>query len=519
MSLKKTIVLAILLAGAILYYYQVTVPRERANELEQLVLHGVNGDELVSIKVESPKEIFTLTNSNPKPVSDSKSSGGDSDAAKPTSMSESWRFEGAEFSALDKTSVNSVIGALSALKYKDEIPQSELGQDLSVFGLQQPEFVYSVEHPSIGKVQLKFGKVNEYVKERYMQIGASGKVYMVPDSVASSLKKSSVDLRDKNPITFADKDVAEISVKSKESTFRVGSQDGLIWDLLAPVSARASDQAVQGLLRTLRNFRVAEFIDNEPFDSAKYGLNAPILEVALTFNEASKRKPLVVRVGSINIGEGAQAKQDFYFSIGEGKTVFRLMGPNPVTALARPVEDLRERKLAAFPIEQVQRLVVTAEGAEVNLERSKDGQWSVDQKRGDRVFIEEYLKSVSGLQATQFYKEGQPINDIPKPQLEIKVSFEQLESAKNVGRPVPDGGDLVISVGDSLPSPKVGETKAKGGAVQTLRPVVVTRGDSKVGFLLNDDGYKRIIPKVEALIEVAKDKAEPTATPAADSAH
>lgn len=517
MSFKKTLVLAVVLIAAAFYIQQVLLPGEKAKSRAGFALGGKPLAEFTAIEGSSANDKYLLVNTAPaipgsiaakaSQSADSAPSAAD-DAVADKARQGSWEVAGVDYKAVDPTTVTALIKSLEELSLESEIPAADVASDLKVYGLSEPEVVIAVVHPQAGRQEYRFGKLNEYVRERYMQVGAGGAVYLVPERIFAALKRESRDIRNKNPIAFADGEVDSIEILGGKEDLKFGLQENK-WQILSPIQAKASEAAITALTRALRNFRVGDFLDQVRADSPQFGLDKPEAQVRIKFKQDKNRPDLLVRVGSRKIEgqpdsaskeKNVAAAEEFFFSVDELNTVFRLIGPDPVKALVRPAIDFRERKLFSFPIELAKQLSVNGvvDGITGKVALTLQGEeWLVDGKQGDQVFVKQYIKSLAELSASEFLPDDFDIA-VKDPTLTALITTAEPGSkAVGAGEGSEDRLEYRLEI-----YPAENSVKEKD---RYLAKAFLPGVEAPEWFVITKDSLIKIIPKVDSLFPVAQE--------------
>lgn len=116
----------------------------------------------------------------------------------------------------------------------------------------------------------------------YAGVAGRGPVMLVDAQYLGDLSKSATDLRDRTLFGFFDpKDVTRMRVKSGSQAMSLERKGENEWRVTEPKAGKAKETKVTDLLYNLRSLRWKEMVSAKGGDAAKYGLDAPLVEVTL----------------------------------------------------------------------------------------------------------------------------------------------------------------------------------------------------------------------------------------------
>jgi hypothetical protein len=397
-----------------------------------------------------------------------------------------WEISSLKGAPLDTTVVSAILTSLRGLKLGVAIEESALEKDFKVYGLDKPVLTLIIR-PKLGEfTELAFGKKNDYLGQRYVKVSGRPGVYLVDDAAFITLNKSSVDVREKAPIKFADTDVRELTIQSSKGTAKVSQVAAGEWKIVEPAQFAASAEAVGDLLRSIKDLRASEFLDGQQGSLAQFGLDKPAVMLSLSFREGINPSPLVVKVGQVSDAKDPATKT-IHFIYSGAPSVLRTLS-DPFTALEVDKDTLRDRGVFKFGTSEVARLQVSGDQIST-VELVADGiEWKVNGKEGDAVFVEDVLDNLTALKASEF-PSGVADAGFDKPHLVFTIT------KKGDGKEV-----VVLTVGKQVQRPD--------GAAFYARV-----GDTGETVLLKESVLRQVTPRFETLLA-----ATPTPAPAATAA-
>lgn len=150
----------------------------------------------------------------------------------------------------------------------------------------------------------------------YAAVAGAGPVVLVDGKALASLGRTALDLRDRR--VFADlqpKDVKRVRVKAGGQTALLERSGDNDWKLVEPTKGAAKSAKVEDILYTLRALKWDEIVAPKADTPARWGLDAPSLEVTLFKADGAE-------VGTLVVGKR------------EGERYFARTGASPVYAVS-----------------------------------------------------------------------------------------------------------------------------------------------------------------------------------------
>jgi hypothetical protein len=493
MNMKKTLVLAAVLLAAFLYMKKVAIPSHEQDSKKEVIFAGLKPADLERIRVErtqpeaSTREVFELHSRGETKAETASEAQDEHGTPSEDGGFEKLSWELAQFpgAVVDKKIVDPMISSIKALDVGSPIQDSELDKDFSVYGLDRPVLTVSVQRKGREPVEIAFGKRNEYLLKRYAKVSGRGGVFLVDDGSFAALNKGSTDVRSKTPIQFVDDDVRSVELSSPTGVVKLKQATVGEWKIVEPSELAASTVLVSDLLRSVRELRVVEFIDEPQAQPEKYGLGSPAVRLSLTMKEGSVPQSIEIALSEVaGVGDKAsQASKAVYFQVSNVKTIFRA-AIDSLSKFNKGEGDLRERRLFRLSADDIEKVRATGKGVpEVEIVATNTD-WSVNGKRSDPSFVEQLLNDISGVQAVEF------------PTQRAADAFSETFLNLVITKKAEPKETITFTVGK--------EATSKSGAARWARV-----GDGGVPVLISDLEAKRIVPHEEALVEAAP-PAQPT---------
>lgn len=208
-------------------------------------------------------------------------------------------------------------------------------------------------------------------------------IYLVRQSFHSDATNALDDFRNTSvflKLNFSDVQSALLS-RPQEPGVLAFEKRNFKWLLRQPLRDRGRTGTVEEALRGVVNLYADRFVEDEPKDLARYGLDNPRYRLTLTDND---RKSMTLVVGNDFIPEeqeeGEEAKKpEFVYVMREGEPTVLTANNDFLDGLSKPLNDYRDDTFATIQPENVNRLVV---------ERAGEPAWDIRKAAGDWKFVE-----------------------------------------------------------------------------------------------------------------------------------
>jgi len=480
MSLRKTILLGVVLAIVVCYIRAVELPRETAVIESSQPYRSIPVEQISEIMITRPSGAFRILNERVEGAGASPAPTPDALAAASVDRADRWRLADAPSGSLDRGVINSLLSSISNLTLGKPIPTGELDGDRSVYGLTEPPLTLVVKREG-GSREFVFGALNDYVSKRYVAV--DGGIYLVPDALFTAADRPRDDFRNRSPISFVESDLKGLSIKTPREEIVFTLDEVYRWRMVKPAAHGASDGAMANLARELRSLKTAEFID-APGPLETYGLKEPVLTVTLDFKPEVRSTPLVIEIG---VPPGAKPQDEAAYARIAGLDGILRLSANPIDAIVKDSSAFRERAVLRFSSDLVEDVTIEPkDGEKLSLVRAGD-EWQVNGQPGDAPFVRDFIRNLSNFEVDSFAAPG-PAHGFDAPTLKVTV---------NLRAAAPGGASSkrVLIVGArSMDGPR--ETGYYGGVDDLTEP-----------FVIGAEKLKLLSPHREALVKTSGDPA------------
>jgi hypothetical protein len=283
----------------------------------------------------------------------------------------------------------------------------EIGESIKVFGREDK-----------GQT-LQIGGVPEKEKDQiYVRFTPRGSVYTLPKKTEEILNTKPADLRDNHLVRIDTNILDRITIDASGKGKTVLARKDGNWTIATRNNVPADSRAVQRLIDTLQNERVARFVEDIASNLAQYGLDKP--QTQLTFSSFASENTAETKAGQ-------QPFAGIAFGKPEGDNVYARLTDEPfVVAVRRGLLDQisldplqwQELSIFKFKPEQIHRVSLTAE-KDLSLERDQNNRWHWLKGSGEinQANVQSLLNTLSSLHAVRWLGATTPQHGFEKPQL------------------------------------------------------------------------------------------------------
>jgi hypothetical protein len=345
MQTRKTIVVVILLAlvGGFAYY----VSRQPAEQTPKV--YTVSAGDIQKLELRSPRHDIVVERAR-----------------------DGWRFVKPIQAEADRTTVDNMADAIANLQVTNTI--SESPADLAPFGLRNPAVSISVttkDHHVLPTIMV--GKDTPVGSSSYIKTAEKPAILLVANSFPSQVEKSVDDLRPRTLTGFKPEDIRKIVLDNSNGNSLELNKKGDQWAIARPQPYAADNGAVQQLLDTISNARIAEFIDDNPSDLGKYGLANPSFKLLLYGGKTNNQQSLL-----FGFKQPQADKSALYARRGEGSDQPVITVDSYVfNDLDKNFDDLRDKTVLGLDRTKVARMVIDTGKFQETMVRASGAKWNI----------------------------------------------------------------------------------------------------------------------------------------------
>ena len=278
---------------------------------------------------------------------------------------EVWEISGDVDAQGDKDAIMNFLQSIQfsrVREFVDENPDS-----LEPYGLNPPALKLILESEQ-GEIHTLYLGNPKGEKGYFGKINDSKNIVLVDPKLFDALSQKAVEFLDKTLLAFEEKEILELSLRSKNETLRMVRGESNHWDILSPIKTTADLSTINSLLFDLKEARIAEFIKISLDIPKTFGLDAPRKSFSLKMKDG---KTWTLQLGN----ETSDGQQVFASRSGES-TVFSI-SKEAVNKLFRSLHDLRNKKLLEFKNDEVNKILIKTSDKLFEL-RKKESEWHLE---------------------------------------------------------------------------------------------------------------------------------------------
>jgi len=311
-----------------------------------------------------------------------------------------WRFLKPIQGQADRAIADGIADAISNLQITSTL--SETPGDLAPFGLQNPAvnvIVTTKDHRVLPTIMV--GKDTPVGSSSYIKSGQQPGILLVANSFPSQVEKSVDDLRPRTLMGFKPDEIREVVLDRSNGTPLELNKTGDQWAIIKPKSYGADNGAVQQLLETVTNARVADFIDDNPSDLSKYGLASPSFKLTLYGGKSNAQESL-----QFGFKQPQPDKGGLYARRGEGSDQPVITVDSYVlNGINKTFDDLRDKTVLGLDRTEVDHLMIASPKFDETLTRAAGNKWNITSNdknaSAEALVAESLLDQLHDLKATR----------------------------------------------------------------------------------------------------------------------
>ncbi len=185
-----------------------------------------------------------------------------------------------------------------------------------------------------------------------------------------------------------ERDIKSVDLRKKDgSTVTLQKENGK-WMVTAPQQWKADNDAATALVGTLSPITSDSVVEEKSGDLAKYGLNAPSLDVTVHKTNGKSEDVL--------FGDDVPAGSLVYVRTSSDPKIYAVAS-SVKTALDKSVNDLRDKRLLTFDTNQLTRIDLDAGKSGIEFGKNNANEWQIlkpQPYRADSFQVEELLRKL-----------------------------------------------------------------------------------------------------------------------------
>lgn len=250
----------------------------------------------------------------------------------------------------------------------------------------------------------------------YARKAGSPDVFLTTTSLSSNIEKSLYDFRDKKVLAFERNEVNSVEISNDRGHFVI-NKNGNYWDLEQPISLRADATKISAILDRTSYQTAKSFVEENPKDLTKYGLQNPRIVFSLTLGAEKAKKTLFI--GKLDNGQ--------CYARDEAKTPVFTIDTAYVNLFKIGVAELRNKKLTDYNMSDVNRVEIKIADSTYICAKDTANEWSLIspvQRKAKSWKISSIISDISTLLAEAFADDAPKSlapYGIDKPRVTVKL--------------------------------------------------------------------------------------------------
>ncbi len=281
--------------------------------------------------------------------------------------------------------MNRIVATLERLRALDRITAEQRALrnlTLADYGLEQEDVLLSVESGD-RRETLVIGNRTPFGGGVYARKRGSETIWILPEEFLALLPPDSSALRERTLFQGAARRVTRVDIHRRDAGFVQLTRRQGRWYLLQPVEWPASQSAVQELLHTLLEAEVGQFLwdarVDQPEEVSEVALRSQLESGRLASDQAPVRLTLWFEEGGTGqelfLGQRLGSEANELYGRRSGIPSVFTVPADLFTLAMTPVEQLRDRRIADFPPEQIRSVSLAWGERRIALERRGNGDW------------------------------------------------------------------------------------------------------------------------------------------------
>lgn len=298
-----------------------------------------------------PKDVDSVTFSRPNQtiVVDRKETG--------------WQIAQPVQTRADSSTISALLNAVTLSHSSRSLTVA--GDKLKSFGLDPPKLTLDFKLKNGQRHELKIGDADFTGGSVYAQTKALKAVLVIPNSVFTDGNKTVAQLRDNSVLGISDADIESFDWKTPAGSAQVtrSSSNGSHW-YIGPHKIRANDSAVDQLIDSVSNGKLAKVVSDNAHQLARYGLAHPTISFSVDLKSGAHR--------TLELG---RSRGNQVYARDTSRHMVFLIPASLHKQLARNPIDLRDKRLLLSSPSDFTRIDYSAGSLRFSCGVNKSGKW------------------------------------------------------------------------------------------------------------------------------------------------
>jgi len=246
----------------------------------------------------------------------------------------------------------------------------ENAKDLTLYGLDKPVQLTLKLKDNTEKTIL-IGNLTPTKAGYYAKMKDSNKVCVISTYTAEAINIKRLEIKDKTLYTLTTDDIISFSMDRKaENVFQAKKNGDSDWQMVAPIQGNMNTTALSPMLEAIVGTTNSEYVEENPTDLSKYGLDNP--KYVFEFATSTAKYKLM-------LGNEVEKGSTIYARLDGNNDVF-IISESSYTFLDKPLKEIIEVFAYIVNIDQVNKIELTMDGqtSVFGVETYKDSEGNTD---------------------------------------------------------------------------------------------------------------------------------------------
>jgi len=336
--------------------------------------------------------------------------------------------------------IDQLLDAVQNLRPEDVIADLGKGdkkrQMLKDFGLNKTKLRLKLDGKQM-PAELEFGQDTAVQGRGYVRVADDDAVYVVPNDLKNIISKTPEDFRDHRMTPFLTTLINRVIFRVSGGEIELAKEQDN-WQLVRPIKARASNDAVVDILTKMNQTQIAKFVSENKSNSGSDGLDSPADVLTLYGGEGKKFE--------IEIGNPVPSDpQAVYAGLPERNTVVEVSKEFAGLFNITP-NDLRDRKIDRLNSDLVDRVTIENKNQPKIVLAREENRWrflNPANAPANSNNINRLIQEINDDEVTEFVSDT--ATDLAKyglDQPQLKITFSSYSSENTAES---NAGEVVLS--------------------------------------------------------------------------
>ena len=331
---------------------------------------------------------------------------------------ETWVMDPAFELELDKNTVDNTVSSLANMEANKVV--SEKADNLADFGLDKPSMVKVVMSDGSLK-ELEVGNKSPTGEDVYVKLKGQPKVYTVGGYYEDMLKVNRGHFLSKQILPVEPTTIKKFEYKKDgKMQYSIDIESEADMKILAPIKEEADTTKNSQLVQTVVQMEIKDFVEENPADLAKYGLDKPAHEVTYGNGNTTKTVLLGDKAAAGEETSGSSSAGNILYAKFANTNVVFTVDVSKLTFLDVTLKDVISPFVHIPSINDVNKIELTIDGKTIVSElktvegKKEEDKFKVDGKdanmkdSGDKSLFRSFYQALIGITFNKYQADLKP---------------------------------------------------------------------------------------------------------------